>query len=104
MNTDATIFFADIMDLKYVLIILLKILISTPTTLLILDQFYTTEGAALLGDPFINRNNFSSNTSEEDTYYDYDLTESQELEHLQVSHSQFSIKSNPNIPCKQTYY
>lgn len=73
------------MDLKYVLTVLLKILISTPTTLLFADQFYGTYGAALLGDPFANRSNLTSNGTEEDTYYDYDLTESQELEDAQVS-------------------
>lgn len=73
------------MDLKYVLTVLLKILISTPTTLLFTDQFCGTNGAALLGEPFANRTNLPSNATEEDTYYDYDLTESQELEDAQVS-------------------
>lgn len=72
------------MDLKYALTVLLKILISTPATLLFADQFYGTNGAALLGEPFANRSNLSSNGTEEDTYYDYDLTESQELEDAQV--------------------
>lgn len=72
------------MELKYVLTMLLKILISTPTALVFVDQFYSTNGAALLGDPFINRSNFSTNGTEEDAYYDYDLTESQELENTQV--------------------
>lgn len=73
------------MDLKYVLIMLLKILISTPTALVFVDQFYVTNGAALLGEPFTNKSNISTNNTEEDTYYDYDLTESQELEDTQVS-------------------
>lgn len=68
------------MDLKYVLSILLKILISTPSTLVFVDQVHKATGAALLGDHFVNRSNISSNATEEDVYYDYDMSDSQELD------------------------
>lgn len=73
------------MDLKYVLTMLLKILISTPPTILFVDQFSGANAAALVGEQFQNRSNLTANTTvEEDAYYDYDLTGSQELEDPQV--------------------
>lgn len=78
------------MDLKYALTMLLKILISTPTTLFFVDQFSETNGAALLGDPFINKNNSTLPGKEEEAYYDYDLTENQDLENSQVFYDTFN--------------
>lgn len=60
---------------------ILKILISTPPTLFFVNQFYGTNGAPLLAEPFANRSNLPLNITEED-YYDYD---SQELEETHVS-------------------
>lgn len=74
------------MDLKYVLTMILKILISTPPTLLFADQFYGAVGVPILAEPFANRSNLPLNITEED-YYDY---ESQELDETHVSNLLFS--------------
>ncbi|KAJ8922279.1 hypothetical protein NQ315_004218 [Exocentrus adspersus] len=65
------------MELRYVLITLLKILISTPTALLLynINEVYS---AALMGGHLDNRNNSSINVT--DAYYEYDFTDSQELQ------------------------
>lgn len=68
--------FPDIMDLNYVLQTLLKILISTPGLLLIC-RLSGAYGAALLGNG--SSRNFTDVSS---PYYDYELSDSQELEQV----------------------
>ncbi|CAH1178986.1 unnamed protein product [Phaedon cochleariae] len=69
------------MDLRYALVMLLKILIST-STLPVLYRASGVQGAALLGDPTMSRN---STNDTPDTYYDYEIADdSQELEQRNV--------------------
>ncbi|KAJ8949986.1 hypothetical protein NQ318_002395 [Aromia moschata] len=70
------------MELRYVLITLLKILISTPTVLLLYD-FPGSEGAALMGGHLDNKKSNVTNVT--DNYYEYDLVDSQELEEKDMS-------------------
>lgn len=70
------------MELRYVLVTLLKILISTPN-LLLLYNVNEVYGAALMGGHLDNKNNSSMNIS--DAYYEYDLSDSEELQDKDVS-------------------
>ncbi|KAJ8965770.1 hypothetical protein NQ314_003911 [Rhamnusium bicolor] len=84
----------NIMELRYVLITLLKILISTPTVLLVY-HLPGIHSAALMGGHLDNKNNSTNVT---DTYYEYDILDSQELDEKRASDKLKENTESEEIP------
>lgn len=82
------------MELRYVLITILKILISTPNVLLLynINEVYS---AALMGGHLDNKSNSSMNIS--DAYYEYDISDSEELQEKDVSKCKMSKINNTSL-------
>ncbi|XP_018567619.1 uncharacterized protein LOC108908169 [Anoplophora glabripennis] len=83
------------MELRYVLTTLLKILISTPNVLLLysINEAYS---AALMGGHLDNKSNSTLNVT--DTYYEYDLSDSEELQDRDIEDVTKDKTNSEEIP------